>query len=161
MGAGKTTLGRVFAQSIHAQFIDLDTLIQIKAGKMITDIFDEIGEEGFRKIEYGVLKNLIFSRPTIIATGGGTPCFGNNFELMNKNGLSIFLNVEFDVLMKRLLNDKANRPLVINSGQKEIESLYMKRLKCYKKADLTIDCQDDIKISSMISKLVNELKSVI
>lgn len=113
MGSGKSSLGKKIASKMHWDFIDLDILIEEEEKKTISEIFKNSGENYFRNIETQALQKIILSKKNVIvALGGGTPCFNNNMELINKNGLSIFLNVELNKIANRLLNAKTTRPLI-------------------------------------------------
>jgi len=90
MGCGKTTIGKKLSKALQLPFIDLDTLIEKNENTSINTIFDTFGENYFREIERKYLLKVFEYETGIIATGGGTPCFFNNMELMNKNGISVF-----------------------------------------------------------------------
>ena len=78
MGAGKTTMGKSLAQVMGLRFIDLDNFIEARHSKTIKEIFAEVGEEGFRQIERNMLHEVAETEDTVIAVGGGTPCFFDN-----------------------------------------------------------------------------------
>lgn len=82
MAAGKTTLGRLAAQLLNVEFIDLDAYIESRYRKRISDLFAERGEEGFRDIERRMLHEVAEFDNVLVATGGGTPCFFDNMEYM-------------------------------------------------------------------------------
>ncbi len=111
MGSGKTFIGRRLAQVLRVPFIDLDAYIEQRTGQRIAQLFVQIGEAGFRQIERDALQHLP-KGDAVVATGGGTPCFFDNMAQMNAQGLTIFLEVPVDVLVKRLLNERAHRPLL-------------------------------------------------
>ena len=83
MGAGKTTYGKRLARDINYNFIDLDQKIEAEQGKTISEIFAEKGEDGFRQIEREAMIQTFGLENTIVATGGGTPCFFDNMQLLN------------------------------------------------------------------------------
>jgi len=114
MASGKTTTGKTLAGRLNYAFRDLDDLIEIHTGKSIVQTFDESGEEGFRKIEREVLMNHLHDSDTVIATGGGTPCYEDNMELMNRAGLTVFLDTPVDIIVERLLSTAGNRPMLKN-----------------------------------------------
>lgn len=90
MGSGKTTLGRAFARAEGLEFIDLDWYIEERLHKSISELFAERGEEGFRNLERKMLHEAGEFEDVVIACGGGTPCFFDNMEYMNRQGTTIF-----------------------------------------------------------------------
>ena len=88
MGCGKSYIGRHVAELIGMDYLDMDLEIETRTGKSINQIFEDIGEEGFRTLETKFITSLQANQNIIISTGGGAPCFGNNMELINKKGIS-------------------------------------------------------------------------
>ena len=129
MGSGKSTVGRVLAQSLQYEFVDLDAEIERKAGKTIAEIFSE-SEEEFRKLETVCLQSIL-KKDAVIATGGG--CFIHNQQWMLENGRVVYLHVPFEQLATRIGADP-NRPLWRNA-----ETLYHEREAAYRSAHLTVD----------------------
>jgi len=120
MGCGKTTFGRKLAAGMDWQFADLDELIEERYKISIHDFFAKYGEGNFRRIENMMLREQLTKHRIIISTGGGTPCFYNNMELMNRYGVTVFLNTPVPVLVERLINGKRKRPLVMGLGLDEL-----------------------------------------
>ena len=89
MGAGKTTIGRQMAKCNGLQFYDLDWYIETRMRKKIPQIFEERGEDGFRKIEHNMLHEVAEFEDVVISCGGGTPCFFDNMEYMNAQAETI------------------------------------------------------------------------
>ena len=112
MGCGKTTLGRAVALAASMRFIDLDEFIEEREGMTVRQIFDQRGEPYFRKLERDTLQEVAALENVIIATGGGTPCQPGLMEIMNRNGLTVYLETTTDVLHRRLLQGRATRPLI-------------------------------------------------
>lgn len=129
MGAGKTTFGKKLADQLSYRFYDLDELIEIQHGKSISSIFNELSEDGFRKIERAILLEHLDDEDTVIATGGGTPCFFDNMELMNQKGITVFLDIEVDEICDRILTDPISRPLLENIPEDERFSFISKHLE--------------------------------
>ncbi|MGB1112581.1 MAG: shikimate kinase [Schleiferiaceae bacterium] len=114
MASGKSTLGKALAGALMLPFIDLDVEIERTEGTSISEIIDSKGELHFRKIESGVLKDLLEQNDTgVFALGGGTPVFYNHMELLNAEGETIFLDVPVGELARRLEGD-IKRPLIQN-----------------------------------------------
>ena len=114
MGSGKSTIGYELSNIMNMSFIDLDNLIEQKESMSITQIFSQKGEDFFRKTESSILTNYNFNPNSIIATGGGTPCFFNNHDFMKSIGYSIYLKVSANEITDRLQLDK-KRPLLFNN----------------------------------------------
>jgi len=114
MASGKSTLGKALAKALALPFIDLDVEIERTEGTSISEIIDSKGELHFRKIESGVLNELLEQNDTgVFALGGGTPVFYNHMELLNTEGETIFLDVPVGELARRLEGD-IKRPLIQN-----------------------------------------------
>ncbi|MDP4222181.1 MAG: shikimate kinase [Bacteroidota bacterium] len=143
MGSGKSTTGRKLASCLSWSFIDLDKRIEEKAGMKIPDIFSERGESWFRGIESEALRNVNSETKTVISTGGGTPCFGNNMEFMLENGLTIYLRLTPEQLEKRLGGSSTIRPLLTDVNRddlgKYIQNKLGERERWYQRADITVD----------------------
>lgn len=120
MGCGKTTFGRELASELGWQFADLDELIEERYKISISDFFVKYGEDNFRRIENMMLREVLSWKDSIISTGGGTPCFYNNMELMNKFGTTVFLDTPIPVLVERLIRGKRKRPLLKGVGVEEL-----------------------------------------
>ena len=112
MGSGKTTLGRQFAEKLGCRFIDMDDLFVEKHGGSIPRYFKEMGEMAFREREHDLLKSLLSFKDAVIATGGGTPCFFDNMDFMNKAGLTIYLKASVEEIHHRIKDDAASRPML-------------------------------------------------
>jgi shikimate kinase len=139
---GKSTLGKIIAEKLNFHFIDLDEAITQQQGKSINALFDEFGEEGFRKIEQQLLVNTIFLTETVIACGGGTPCYSDNMDFLLRNGTVIYLEVDEAILLERMLNNTDERPLFKGKSKEEIvihiTNLLNARKEFYERANITI-----------------------
>lgn len=120
MGAGKTTLGQAFAREEKLEFIDLDWYIENRYRKEIRRLFAEFGEEGFRLIEQKMLHEVGEMENVVVACGGGTPCFFDNMDYMNRTGTSVYLDTHTQVLFDRLSIARAKRPLLANKNDAEL-----------------------------------------
>ncbi|WP_426493507.1 shikimate kinase [Hymenobacter sp. 102] len=112
-GAGKTTLGRALAVAYQLPFLDLDEEIVRREQRSVSEIFAQDGEEYFRQREADVLRSIVAEHPQLVlATGGGTPCYHHNLEVLLETGLTLYLAVPMPELLRRLLSAAASRPLL-------------------------------------------------
>ena len=143
MGSGKSTTGKKLAATLGWQFLDLDKVIELKAGQPIKDIFSTSGEDHFRDIESEILLNLKTNNDTVISAGGGTPCHGSNMDFMIRTGLVVYLKMTPAQLKSRLKSPSAARPLINNvSGTellKYISDKLSEREKYYRRAPIIIN----------------------
>ena len=145
MGSGKSTLGRHLAHKFSYNFFDLDELIEQKAGLTIPEIFKKQGVIYFRKLENEVLKSaLLENLNTIIAVGGGTPCYYDNMKMINENSISIYLRATVPQLALRLFPERENRPLIkdqetVSDLQEFIGKHLFERNAFYNEAQATVD----------------------
>ena len=143
MGAGKTTVGKALAKALGLDFYDLDWYIESRMHKTVKQIFDEQGEEGFRRIEHNMLHEVAEFEDVIISCGGGTPCFFDNMDYMNRQGYTIYLKSTPEVLHKHLQMGKTVRPLLLNKTADEVKAVITeqlsKRVPYYLKAQHIVD----------------------
>jgi shikimate kinase len=121
MASGKTTVGKILAEKINFEFIDLDHYIELNEQATVSELFKKKGEIYFRKIESTYLKSILESNKNIVlALGGGTPCYGNNIKLINDaiSCVSIYLQASVVTLSARLLKSKNTRPLIAHLNTK-------------------------------------------
>ena len=115
MGSGKSTVGKLLSQKVSLPFVDLDQMIEKSTGMSISQLFEKKGEIYFRNKEKEVLFDLLNSPESmVIATGGGTPCYGDTMEKLQSfpNISTVYLNVALDELIDRLYKERINRPLI-------------------------------------------------
>lgn len=129
MGSGKTTVGHALSQELGLPFYDLDWYIETRMHRTVKQIFDEKGEEGFRKIEHNLLHEVAEFEDVIISCGGGTPCFFDNIDYINRQGETIYLKCTTDVLYKHLKMGKTVRPLLLNKTPDEVKTFIEAQLK--------------------------------
>jgi len=167
MGAGKTTIGKILAQKLHWQFIDLDLFIENRYRKKIGEIFVEKRESEFRELERNALQEVAQYENVIVATGGGVPCFFDNMELMNRLGYTIYLQVPVDELTKRLEICKHNRPLIKDKSSMEIKQFVTENLSIrelyYKQASFILNTENLVKqqdIDTIVNHLIVHIQKI-
>lgn len=134
MGCGKSTVGALLAKKNGMSFIDLDSYIEKKQNKTISEIFEESGEEHFRMLEREAARELSEKRGIILAAGGGTLTFRENVDILHKSGIIILLDVPVEKIASRLKND-TTRPLLNREDRENaMRELYNKRLPLYRDA---------------------------
>ncbi len=158
MGAGKTTLGKELARVTGRPFYDLDQYIESRTHMTIPQIFAERGEAGFREIEKNMLHEVAEFEDVILSCGGGTPCFSDNMDYLNRQGETVFLRAMPHVLKEHLLMGGSRRPLIQGKSPDEligfIEENLQKRLPFYSKAKHIIDI-DVIHTQEQINNYAN------
>jgi shikimate kinase len=161
MGSGKTTTGMSLALQLGWSFMDLDTEIENFTGKTIPEIFLDKGEPHFRDVERKLLLNLSLAANTVVSTGGGTPCYSDNMDFMQKTGLTVYLRMTPEKLRNRLSASKDNRPLIKDLDNEKLLSFIREKLSerevWYERSDIIVDGSDpDIgQLSAMIRSRLN------
>ena len=159
-GSGKSTIGKLLAHAIDKPFYDLDSVIENNTGSSVTDFFKKHSEDKFRLIEADLLKETVLNEiPGILSTGGGTPCFHDSMNWMNKHGKTVFLDVPLTVLIERNRYSK-HRPLLAHSKEEQLLSLYNKRLPVYREAQLLFQYEEQDSAQSNTNNLVQQLKQL-
>ncbi len=145
MGSGKTTIGRHLADELGWTFFDLDAEIEAEQGTTIAQIFDTMGEAEFRRIETeAILKRIRLierGRPMVVALGGGAFAQHKNFEILENNGISVWVDCPFSIVSRRVGRDQS-RPLARDPVK--FRKLYDERRESYQRADFRVeaDCDD-------------------
>lgn len=156
MGSGKTYWSKIISKKLKIPFYDLDSLIEILEEQTINEIFENSGEEYFRKIETKILKWFVQKKTFVLATGGGTPCFNNNISWMNKTGLTVWLNDSVENIFERLKSEKENRPAIKNLSDIEIEKFIhqklMERNEYYSQSKIQLE-ENDINEKNMLLQI--------
>lgn len=165
MGAGKSSVGSLLATLNHLQFIDTDIFLEARFRKSIRDMFVEVGEERFRQREHSVIEELSGMNDTVIATGGGLPCFHNNMALMNETGKTVYLEASDEALFDRLCLCKRTRPAICNLSEEEIREFVhatmLKRRPVYEQAQYRISAEqlmnrdDEVRLAQEIAESLN------
>ena len=128
MGTGKSYWGKLWSEAKGLAFYDLDEAIEKAEGKKIAGIFNENGEEYFRKKEKQMLHSFFEKDNFILSCGGGTPCFFNNMEKMNEQGVTVYLKTDIDELIKRLSAEKEIRPLIKEVKDELLKDFILQKL---------------------------------
>jgi shikimate kinase len=137
MGAGKSSIGRRLAARLGIAFVDADSEIESAAGMTIPEIFAKHGEPYFRAGEARVIARLLGSGPSVLATGGGSVMDPHTRELIGEKGISVWLNADLDVLVKRTKR-RNDRPLV-----EKIKELMPQREPIYALSDIIVRSRDE------------------
>jgi len=157
MGCGKSTIGRKVADIMSFSFIDLDKFIEERNFKSVPAIFAEEGEAAFREKEKSALLEVSQFEDVVIGTGGGAPCFFENMNFMNANGVTIYIAPETEVLATRLLNSKTDRPLIAGKKRAElidfINQTLIVRAPFYEKATIIIRDQQDLDPQFVVNEI--------
>lgn len=164
MAAGKTTAGKELASYLNMDFIDLDSYIEKRYHRTISELFAMWGEDKFREVESKILHEVGEFENVIISTGGGTPCFFDNIEYMNRVGTTIYLMADAQTLASRLATNKEKRPLVKEKNECELLSFISENLNIrepyYTQATHIYETGNVIEtdIRGFISGMINSLK---
>lgn len=116
------------ATRIKSGAYDLDYIIETAEEKTIAEIFEEEGEESFRKTEAKILRWFGEKKSFVLATGGGTPCFHDNIKWMNKHGITVWIDEPVSILAERLQKEKDHRPLISKLTNDELHIFLSKKL---------------------------------
>ncbi len=141
-GVGKSYWAREVAAAYGRPLVDMDEYIEQRAGITIAQLFEQQGETAFRTLERNTLEQIIQNIPdSIVACGGGTPCYFDNMELMKKSGRVVYLRSTIPVLIDHLQHVAHKRPLL--AGKPHLDSylhdMLAKRSAFYEKAHHIVD----------------------
>jgi shikimate kinase len=139
MGSGKSTVGRILAESLDYQFFDSDQLIEQVSKISIAEIFAQEGEESFRTVETQVLAQLAPYARLVISTGGGAVLKSENWSYLH-HGVVIWLDVPPETLLARVSQDPTPRPLLQQAHPLQtLKTISQERQRYYAQADIRID----------------------
>ena len=163
MGSGKTSVGKKLASVLKLPFVDIDLEIEKKERVKIPEIFLKKGEIYFRKSENKVLKELLSKEEDfVMATGGGTPCYGDAMSLIlsKENVVAIYLKMGVKNLTDRLYDEKEKRPLLAHLNSKEaledfIRKHLFERAFFYNQAHFVIENENSI--NKTVEKIILKL----
>lgn len=157
MGSGKTHWGRLLSEKLGIRFFDLDEQVTEHAGRSIPEIFAADGEEQFRLMEKDALHIITESHDSfVMACGGGSPCYFNNIDYMNKAGVTVWINTPLDVLHNRLVGEKEKRPLIKDLTDEQLKGFIQKKFSdrriYYEQATISIE-EEPFELDSLIEKI--------
>lgn len=164
MGSGKSSTGQLLASITNRNFQDLDNVIATSEGMTISELFRRKGEIYFRNMEAEVLNDLLqHDEPIMIATGGGTPCYGRVMDELdkNENAITVYLKTSLEVLTQRLFPERHNRPLIAHLETEValkdfIRKHLFERSFYYNQADIIVDC-DERNPKEIVEQILLEL----
>ncbi|MBR2627728.1 MAG: shikimate kinase [Peptococcaceae bacterium] len=147
MGTGKSTLGKVLAERLHLEQVDLDEVVVQEQNMPISDIFSRYGEERFRELEHDVVCRYAAQPNLIISPGGGAVLREENRKVMRECCTVISLLARPEVILERVNRDATVRPVLENrkpgqSKLERIEEVLTQRMPCYQEADFILDTSD-------------------
>ena len=152
MGSGKSSIGSLVAKKLKFDFLDIDDEIEKNSKKTIKKIFEEKGEDYFRKIEEQTTLKKLKLNSVVISLGGGAFINKNIRKEILKNHLSFWLNWDKRILLSRIRNS-SKRPLVINASDDQLINLIKKRSNIYSKALYEIKC-DNLTKNEIVDKVI-------
>ncbi len=158
MGVGKSTVGRKLASMLDWNFLDTDAIFEEKYKVSINTFFEKYGEKLFRKLEYDLLKSTFNLNNHVISTGGGLPCYLDAMHQINENGISVYLDMNENTILNRLLNSKQKRPLVVYKTENELIDFIKEKLNdrvpYYTQAIISVPA-----VSINLKELLEKIKS--
>jgi len=128
MGVGKTSIGKKLSKQLNWKFLDTDKLIEKKIGLPIPEIFNQFGEDSFREQEREILNEIASLENVVVSVGGGLPCFFDNMERLNEIGTTVYLKLEPEFIVQRLLESKIKRPLIDHLSHTQLEQFVISKL---------------------------------
>ncbi|MBI5554619.1 MAG: shikimate kinase [Elusimicrobia bacterium] len=154
MASGKTAVGKVLATKLDMKYIDVDETIEKTAGRSVTDIFKQHGENVFRDLETKAIRGVVMLDRYVIATGGGAVLRTENVQALRSNGKIVYLAASPEAILRRLGEAKTRPILAQESDQlKKIKELLVHRESFYKECDLQVDTTS-LTIDQVVDKIV-------
>lgn len=155
MGCGKTTVGKLLAQALDMEYLDLDAMIEETAGKPIPRIFSEDGEDAFRDLEHEAVLSLARRIRCVVSTGGGAMTYPRNVRAVSPEDRVVFLDADFPTCYQRIRY--STRPLVRNNSRQALEEIFQqRRTKYLAAAAVTADAAlPPLKVAQTIQSLLS------
>ncbi len=164
MGSGKTTLGKALSKDLGLPFFDLDWYIENRFCRTVSQLFAERGEDGFRQLERAMLHEVAEFENVVIAAGGGTPCFFDNIDYMNRQAQTVYLKTTPEVLFKHLHMGKQKRPLLSGKTDEEMRAYIVEslahRAPFYEKANYILNTEL-LDTHKQIQKTIVQLRNLL
>lgn len=157
MGAGKTAVGKALAARLQVPFLDSDAEIESAANMTVAEIFARDGEPFFRDKESQVIQRLLENERCILSTGGGAFLAERNQSMISRQGVSVWLNADLNLLWNRVRH-KDTRPLLRTENPYEtLRGLYQARTPIYANADLSVLVQPNFSIEETATLVIDAL----
>ena len=159
MGTGKSAVGRALARRLGRKFIEIDSLIEQRAGKSIPEIFRHDGEIGFRELEIQAIKGIAAEKNVVIACSGGVVLNRINIDRLKIGGVIIYLTASPNIVLKRTSRDRLARPLLnVEDPVARIKELLKFRKPLYEHAaDITINTTR-LNVEDVVGEIVESIK---
>jgi shikimate kinase len=159
MGTGKTVVGKALAEKLGKDFIELDALIERKAGKTIPEIFQQDGEIAFRELEIEATGEVSEKRNAVIACGGGVVLNKINIDRLKQESVIVYLTASPEVIIGRTSSDRNERPLLEATDKaSEVRRLLQFRKPFYERAaEITLDTSK-LDIDSVVTQIIEKVK---
>ena len=159
MGTGKTAVGKALVEKLSKEFIELDALIEQKAGKSIPEIFQQDGEIAFRELEIEVIKEVSTNKNLVIACGGGIVLNKINIDRLKKESTIAYLTAPPRIILKRVSSEEGQRPLLeVDNPALTIRELLRFRKPFYERAaDITINTSK-LDINAVAEQIIEKLR---
>lgn len=157
MGCGKTSIGKRLAMTLNRKFIDTDLEIENSMKMPIADIFQNYGEDFFRKLEQAFCEQIENTSNNIIATGGGMIRNKKNMNLLKTNGIIVYLKCSPQKIYRNVKSDESRPLLNVENKFEKIEQLLQQRIPAYEKyAQITIDVSENT-IENSVKDIINAI----
>lgn len=159
MGTGKTTVGKLLAERLGKKFIEMDALIEKKAGKSIPDIFRDEGEIRFRELEIEVAREVDGRKNAVIACGGGVVLNKINIDRLRRESVIVSLTASPGIILKRTSGDKEERPLLaVADRARQIREMLKSRRPYYEQAaDITVNTSR-LKPETVVAIIIEKIR---
>jgi shikimate kinase len=154
MAAGKTTLAQALGRRLGWRAEDVDLLVEARDRRTVAEIFAREGEPYFRSVERQIIWSLLPVRHAVVATGGGTFIDPENRAAINADGVSVWIDVPFDVLLERIPAD-GRRPLA--NDRIQMAMLYETRRLAYQQAHVRLDASR-ARAEELVDQLIEQLE---
>lgn len=165
MGSGKSTIGPILANTLGYKFVDVDRQIEQEAGKSVTAIFKEDGENAFRAVERSILQRMSGMDEIVVSLGGGTVAHEENFQLIRSSGVIVYLQLSPEEAVRRMrrktdrpmLRDKDGNQLQGQALEQRIMELLAVREEFYNRADIVVRTEK-LNVGRTVDEIVKKLR---